>query len=179
MNKNDPALAQWLAATDGSVALVFSDIVGSTNLLYAARTLDYMSMLRAHKSRAVALIQAHRGRLIGVTGDELLTVFARPAEAYGYASDLFVDPGHAQLRVRVGLHYGRVRAEGEAIVGRNVHLGARVMQHAMDRELWLSDAAKTALEGDAPETASRIAWIRSHDCELKGVPGSQRLWRAA
>jgi len=179
MRAQDIPLADWLAGSDGSAALVFSDIVGSTNLLYTARTLDYMGMLRAHKRRAEALISTHDGRLIGETGDELLAAFLRAAKAYAFADALFGDPGHGQLRVRVGVHFGAVRAEGESLAGRNVHLGARVMQHAVDRELWLSDAAKMALEGESPAVAARIAWIAHDECELKGVPGRQQLWRAA
>jgi len=179
MRAQDIPLADWLAGSDGSAALVFSDIVGSTNLLYSARTLDYMGMLRAHRRRADALIRAHDGRLIGETGDELLSVFLQAAQAYAFAGDLFDDPGHGQLRIRVGVHFGTVRAEGERLAGRNVHLGARVMQHAVDRELWLSDAAKVALEGESPALAARIAWLARDDCDLKGIPGRQRLWRAA
>jgi adenylate cyclase len=179
MNEPDTSLAEWLAGADGSLALVFSDIVGSTNLLYSARTLDYVSMLRAHKRRAAALSEENRGRLIGETGDELLVAFAQAAQAYVFAEALFGDPGHAQLRVRVGVHYGRVRAEGDGLAGRNVHLGARVMQHGAESELWLSDAAKSALEEESPVFAARIAWIAQDECELKGVPGRHRLWRAA
>jgi len=179
MNTHEVPLAEWLAGSDGSAALVFSDIVGSTNLLYAARTLDYVGMMRAHKRRAEALIRTHDGRLIGEAGDEILAAFLQAARAYAFADELFDDPGHQQLRVRVGVHFGAVRAEGESLAGRNVHLGARVMQHAVDRELWLSDAAKVALEGESPALAARIAWIAHDECELKGVPGRQRLWRAA
>lgn len=179
MNEPDKTLADWLARADGALGLVFSDIVGSTNLLYAARTLDYVSMLRAHKQRAEALTQANGGRLIGETGDELLAAFAQAAQAYAFAEALFGDPGHAQLRVRVGVHYGQVRAEGESLAGRNVHLGARVMQHGVESELWLSEAAKAALEGESPALAARIAWVANDECELKGVPGRHRLWRAA
>jgi class 3 adenylate cyclase len=179
MNQQDTSLAEWLAAADGSLGLVFSDIVGSTHLLYSARTLDYVSMLRAHKQRAVALSEKNGGRLIGETGDELLAAFAWAAQAFAFAEALFGDPGHAQLRVRVGVHYGRVRAEGDGLAGRNVHLGARVMQHGVESELWLSDAAKAALEEESPALGARIAWIAHDECELKGVPGRQRLWRAA
>jgi len=179
MDAHQLPLADWLARFDGSAALVFSDIVGSTPLLYSARTLDYVSMLRAHKKRAAELIGAHRGRMIGETGDEILALFERMAQAYAFANALFDDTGHAKLRVRVGVHFGRVRAEGDAIAGRSVHLGARVMQHAVDPQLWLSDAAKAALEDESPGLAARIAWIAQEDCELRGVPGTHRLWRAA
>jgi len=49
-----------------------------------------------------------------------------------------------QLRIRVGVHFGAVRAEGES-----------------------------------PALAARIAWLARDDSDLKGIPGRQRLWRAA
>jgi len=72
-----------------------------------------------------------------------------------------------------------VRAEGEAIVGRNVHLCARIMQRAAVPELWVSDDAKVALEVESPGLASGISWIARDDCELSGIPGRHSLWRAA
>jgi len=179
MNEPQRSIADWLASTDGAVGLVFSDIVGSTNLLYAARTLDYVSMLRSHRQRAGDLTQANGGRLVGETGDELLAVFPGAAQAYAFARALFEDPGHAQLRVRVGLHYGRVQAEGNGVAGRDVHLGARVMRYGVESEIWLSDAAKAAIEDESPALAARIRWIAHDACELKGVPGQHRLWRVA
>jgi hypothetical protein len=72
-----------------------------------------------------------------------------------------------------------VRAEGERLIGRNVHYCARVMQRADDPELWVSDAARRAMEVGAERFASEIVWIANDEMELKGIPGLQRLWRAA
>jgi len=82
--------------------------------------------------------------------------------------------GHRPLTGRL-----QAGAEGDAIAGRSVHLGARVMQHAVDPQLWLSDAAKAALEGESPGLTARMEWVAQEHCELKGVQRTQRLWRAA
>jgi class 3 adenylate cyclase len=171
-------LVDWLAQCGEAVALVFTDLVESTSLLYSQKTIDYTRMLRSHRQRAAALIRQQRGRLIDGTGDKHFAVFRTASQAYGFARDLFLAPGHPSLKIRAGVHYGAVRADASALVGRNVHLGARVMEHAAGSELWLSDAARRALESESPEIASAISWLHGEECALKGIPERQRLWRA-
>lgn len=172
------SLGDWLANHDGVAAIVFTDVVGSTRLLFTKETLDYRSMLRSHRTRARQLIAEQQGRLVSDSGDELLAVFPSATTAYSYANVLVSDPGHAGLRVRAGIHLGPVRAEGRDLVGRHVHLAARVMQHARGPELWVHDAAKVRLEAESPGLASSIWWVANEECELKGIPDVQRLWRA-
>ena len=179
MTENPISLSDWLAQYDGTVGLVFTDIIDSTSLIYAKKTVKYTGMLRSHKSRAVDMVRELGGRLIDETGEEIFAAFSTATNAYSFASELFNHPGNTDLRIRAGVHFGAVRAEGTALVGRNVHLGARVMQYAVDHELWVSDAAKSALEAESPSVASGISWLAGNECELKGIPDKQRLWRAA
>jgi class 3 adenylate cyclase len=172
------AIADWLADTDGVVALVFMDVVGSTLLLYARETLNFRGMLRAHRARAIEAIEQHGGRLVDQTGDAHFVVFRGASPAYAFALELLRDTGHPKIRIRAGVHFGHVRTDGNEVVGRNVHLGARVMHHASDQELWLSDVTKAALESESPDLAAGITWISHGEYEFKGVPTHQLLWRA-
>ena len=79
----------------------------------------------------------------------------------------------------MGIHLGSVRAEGERLIGRNVHYCARVMQRAEDAEFWVSDAARRALESGVKRFRSEMVWIANDEMELKGIPGRHQLWRAA
>ena len=175
----ETSLGEWLAQPAHPVGIVFTDIVGSTLLLNRQKTENYSVILRAHQSRAALLTTLFEGRLVMNVGDEMLTLFRSAQAAFGFARDFFQDAGHPQLSIRAGVHFGTVHADGPDLVGRHVHLGARVMAHGQDHELWVSDAAKSALEAESAEFASAIAWIRSEDCQLKGVPDVHRLWRAA
>lgn len=178
MDEDPSALADWVERYGGRLALVFTDIVGSTLLLYSYGTSNYTATLQAHRRRAADRVEAHRGRLIDTARDELLAAFPTVAAAWAFASELRRDPGDPQLRLRAGIHQGPVQAHHGALMGRTVHLGARVMQHASDHEIWMSQAAREALEAEAPEVAAAIPWIASEQCELKGVPEKQTLWRA-
>lgn len=178
MSPSPLPLERWLAERDGEVGLVFGDVVDSTELLFSKETVDYTSMLRAYRARARDLVAKHGGRVVDESGDEVFAAFDGAAQAFAFARSFFDDPGHQKLTVRVGVHVGSVRAEGDALVGRNVHFAARVMQTAAERELWASDAAKRALEREAPDEAAGIAWVTSEERTLRGVPERQRLWRA-
>ena len=170
-------LSHWLSQCGGKAGLVFTDVVDSTLLLFERETVDYRQLLRAHASRAADLVGELEGRLVDEKGDELLAVFPSAANAYTFARELFTDTGHPKLGIRAGVHFGAVRAENKILVGRSVHFGARVMQRGEKCEIWVSDAARSALERESPDLAAGIDWLDHDDCDLKGVPEKQRLWR--
>jgi class 3 adenylate cyclase len=174
---DDTPLSNWVAGAADTVAVVFSDVVESTALLHRAGTVNYAQILAAHRQHAARLISRGDGRLIGHAGDELLAAFRTTAEAYRFGRALFDNPGHDELSVRVGMHVGTVQVHGPDLLGRTIHFGARVMSQARGRELWLSDAAKHALEAEAPELAAEIRWAGTARRRLKGIPRLQRLWR--
>jgi class 3 adenylate cyclase len=178
MAKPTETLTEWISRHDGRVGLVLADVVESTTLLYSTGTLNFTAMIRSHRRRVTALIREFGGRLIDQPGDETLAVFPKATGAYSFAAELLRDSGHPKIAVRAGIHFGTVSVAGAALVGRNVHLTARVAQQAVDRELWISDAAKVAIEAESPELAAGIPWITSVERDLRGIPEKQTLWRA-
>ena len=178
MDDERPTLEHWLAHHENRVSLVFVDVVESTALLYRAETVEYTRMLRSYRHRAVELIAQHGGRVIDEAGDGILAAFPTATGAYHFATGMHADPGNDKLRLRAGGHYGSVRADGDALVGRNVHLAARVMQYAHEPECWISDPLKQRLEAESPDFASGLSWLAETSETLKGVPEAQRLWRA-
>lgn len=173
------ALAEWLARHRDEVGIAFADVVRSTSLLFEQQTVRYADFIRVYRDLALARARSYGGRVVDETGDQILAVFPEAADAFRFGRELFADTGHPDLRIRVGIHAGSVRAEADRLIGRNVHYCARVMQHAADPELWVSDVARRAMESRAKQLAAEIVWIASEEIELKGIPGQHRLWRAA
>jgi class 3 adenylate cyclase len=174
-----PGLGEWLESTGGVVGIVLTDLVGSTLLLYRLKTRNYEFIRRAHHDRAAALAAQSGGWLVEKEKDEVLAVFRSATSAYQFAAELFRDAGHPRLSVRAGVHYGAVTPSGAGVIGRSVHLAARITEYGRAHEVWVSDAAKDALERESSAFAAGIPWIASEVCQLKGIPGPQRLWRAA
>jgi class 3 adenylate cyclase len=178
------ALADWLKRVPRQIGIVFTDVIKSTDLLYELKTTKHNAVLRAHRSRADALTRELDGRVVDQVGDELFVVLPSATTAYRFAYELFHQTGHPLLAIRAGVHVGEVTMNGMHMSGRAVSYGHRVMEHAhKGHELWVSGAAKLALEEESLATAESIRWVATDDCYLdgvhaEGVPIVQRLWRA-
>jgi len=169
------SLQEWLRPGETTM-LVLSDVVRATVLLYDTRSMSYMECIRAHRERAKKLIESLGGRVIDTAGDGIFAAFYRAGDAFRYARSIIEDTGNEKLRVRVGVHDGVVHASTDGLFGRAVHYAARLAERGGDSELWASEAAKLALEADAPGLAVQLPWRRFDDCELEGIPGRHTLW---
>ncbi len=172
------SLKTWLEKSEGFICLVFTDIVGSTSLLSEVGTILYTDFRKSHQERANQLRMKFGGILVDQTGDSLFLVFRSVMKAYAFAVGLFENPGNENIRIRVGLHFGKVRADRATLVGKAVHYAARVMQQSKNSELWFSNSAKDSLLNESPNIAESIEWKKSEECVFKGFEGRQLLWRA-
>jgi class 3 adenylate cyclase len=107
-------------------------------------------------------------------GDGLLATFDGPARGIACASAIR-DGARAGygLEVRSGLHTGEVELLGSDIGGLAVHIGARVGALAAPGEVLVSNTVKDLVVG------SGIDFDDRGEHQLKGVPGTWRLWAAA
>ncbi len=143
------------------MTVLFSDIVGSTELSGRLDPEEYHEVIRAHRARAEAIVGAHGGHVAQHIGDGLLAYFGWPKtwddaaeRAVRAALDLVddaakTDAGDTTLAVRVGVHTGPVvlstlaagqgRAETVAL-GEVLNVAARV-QTAADPGTVLASAA--------------------------------------
>jgi class 3 adenylate cyclase len=150
--------------------LLFTDIVGSTDL--AARLGDqrWHALLDQHHRFVREQLARFRGREIDTAGDGFLATFDGPARAIRCA--LVIRDGlHAYgLSIRAGLHTGEVELMGEKVGGIAVHTGARVCAHAGPDEVLVSRTVVDLVAGSGIEFDERGA----HN--LKGVPGKWMLF---
>jgi predicted ATPase/class 3 adenylate cyclase len=163
-----------VAPPAGTVALLFTDIEGSTAL---ARALGpaWGDVLAAHHEIVGTAIEAHDGHVDGTEGDAFFAVFADPRAAAVAAVEVqralraraWPTPDGV-LRVRMGLHAGHVERRAAGYVGLEVHRAARVAAAAHGGQLLLTDAAR-ALAGDAVPTED----LGLH--RLKDFPEPERL----
>ena len=121
---------------EGTVALLFTDVQDSTRL---ARELGraWPGVLAAHHELMAAAIAAAGGHLDSTHGDAVFAVFtsgaagARAAVAAQRALRTHPWPVQVgELRVRMGLHVGRVDYTSTGYVGLEVHRAARVASAA-------------------------------------------------
>ena len=168
-----PDLAR-LAAGDGSVAILFSDIEGSTALNEELGDRAWVRVLARHDAVVRRCVAAHDGHVIKTQGDGFMVAFGPAADAVACAVEVQralagrrrrpLDP---EVRVRIGVHRGQAVRRENDLFGRNVAYAARVAGLAQGGEVLVSEAVLTAAP-DLPVTGTRTA-------ELKGLTGSHTL----
>jgi class 3 adenylate cyclase len=152
--------------------VMFTDVVGSTERAASLGDRRWRDLLDAHDAAVRRQLTAFRGREVKATGDGFLATFDGPARAIRCACALRDAASDLHLDVRVGLHTGEIEVRGDDIGGVAVHIGQRVSALAQPSEIMVSSTVKDLVAGSGIEFEDR------GEHELKGVPGSWRLFAA-
>jgi predicted ATPase len=132
-----------------SVAVLLSDIVGSTSLLSAGEA-SYPTLLLRHRELLEEAAVRHGGRLSPREGDGCLGLFGSATAAIGAGVDgqraLANEPWPDEMtvRVRMVVHEGDVVDVAGEPVGLAVHHAARMLGRAGAAQLLVSEAAATS-----------------------------------
>jgi class 3 adenylate cyclase/pimeloyl-ACP methyl ester carboxylesterase len=151
--------------------VMFADIVDSTTRAAEMGDRRWRALLESIDGSIGSELNRHRGRVVKKMGDGLLATFDGPARAIRCATEIR-DGAYNQfgLDVRSGLHTGEIDLIGDDVGGIAVHIGARVSACAEPGEVLVSGTVKDLVVG------SGITFEDRGERELKGVPGSWRLW---
>jgi len=166
-----PALVE-LAGPDGSVAILFSDIEGSTELNERLGDKEWVRLLARHDAAVRSAIERHAGQVVKTQGDGFMAAFGSPEQAVRSAIaierafDRGQRKGRAAVQVRIGIHHGDVVHRDNDIFGRNVAHAARVAALAQGGEILVSAAVAEAL-ADSDD----IALAEPREVQLKGLTG--------
>jgi class 3 adenylate cyclase len=137
------SLQQYAGAphNHGTLALVFTDIVGSTELNNHFGDDEWLCLLLQHFSRAKTLIDEHHGYLIKFIGDSCMVAFRSPVDAFHFCINFFVDTGHEFISIRAGFHFGSVLIVDDDVYGSMVNLTARIQHSVESSGIAISDPA--------------------------------------
>jgi class 3 adenylate cyclase len=159
----------------GTLALVFTDIVGSTDLNNHFGDDEWLSILRQHFDRARQLIDAHHGYLIKFIGDSCIVAFRSTVDAFQFSINFFVDTGHEYTSIRAGFHFGSVLIVDDDVYGSMVNLTSRI-QHSAERwGIAISDPAFKDVKGVLGRSAPLMEEKRTRP-PLKGFR-PQPVWQ--
>jgi class 3 adenylate cyclase len=150
--------------------LLFTDIVGSTQLATRIGDEKWRVLLDQHDAMVRSELRRFRGREVKTTGDGILATFDGPARAIDCAERIHHGARRLGIDVRAGLHTGEVDIRGDDVSGIAVHIAQRVSAMAGPNETLVSRTVVDLVAG------SGIGFEDRGESQLKGVPGSWQLF---
>ena len=144
----------------GTITFLFTDVEGSTRLWEESPD-DMKGALARHDALLRAAIEGSRGRIVKTTGDGMMAVFERAADAAtaGLTAQraMASEPWSSIApRVRMGLHAGQAEQRGGDFFGPTVNRTARTMAAGHGGQVLLSDSAAALASDHLPEGATLL-----------------------
>jgi DNA-binding NarL/FixJ family response regulator len=159
-------LAAYRRRPEGTVTILFTDIVGSTRMVEELGDDRALELFERHRERVRAIAADHGGHEVSLQGDGFM--FAFPGARSAIDCAIAVQADAAPLRLRVGLNTGEVITEEQGYFGRTVFLAARIADRAEPGQILISSTTRSLV----PERAGREVCR----CLLKGLAGEQPLY---
>ncbi len=138
------------------VALLFTDIVGSTAYFEQHGDLAGLELVQRHNALLFPVVAAHAGWIVKTIGDAIMAVFEEPAGAVRCAVQMQqvlaranAEAGGEPIRIRVGAHFGRALVDdAKDVYGDAVNTAARVVNEADGGQIVISCALASRLPED-------------------------------
>ena len=165
--------APALRARRQLATILFTDIVGSTQLAAQRGDAAWRELIRRHDDVVRTHLELYRGREVSHTGDGFVALFDGPARGVVCAARVAEALRELEIPIRAGLHSGEVELANGDVRGLAVHIAARVMASADDGAIFVSSTVRDLVTG------SGIDFHERGEHELRGVPGSWRLYSVA
>lgn len=173
-------LEEW-AGDVNYVAIVFTDIIGSTDLGRELGQSQWFDLLQTHFLCARKMTNTFQGHEINVIGDSYMVAFHTTVAAFDFALAFQRNTGDERIKIRAGVHVGPARIIDDDILGIDddilglmIHHRPRVpLKSSFKPWLFLSNDAKTHLDW---EKTSRHSWLDFMREEVS-FPGSSEKWQ--
>ena len=164
----------WLPDADKServlATLLFTDIVGSTELAERLGDGAWRELLGRHNREVRDVLDRFRGREVTTTGDGFLAIFDGPGRAIRAALAIRDRSSSLGLQVRAGIHTGEIELVGTDVRGVAVHEAARIAAGAGPGEILLSVLTRQLASG------SEFSFTELEERALKGLSGKRLLF---
>jgi pimeloyl-ACP methyl ester carboxylesterase len=151
--------------------VLFTDIVGSTEKAAELGDKGWRDLVERHHGVVRAMLGRFRGTEVDTAGDGFFATFDGPARGVRCAQAIAEAVPDLGIQVRAGVHTGEVETIAGKVGGIAVNVGARIASVAAPSEVLVSHTVEGLVSG------SGLRFEDAGEHELKGVPGSWRLFR--
>ncbi len=167
-----------------TATVVFTDLVGSTELRSRLGEEDGDALRRRHDDALRAVVDGHGGRVVKGLGDGIMAAFAGSADAVSAAvamqqavARLARSAEGAPMQIRVGIGVGDVSWEDDDCFGAPVVEASRLCAAAGAGQILCSDLVRAVARGRGGHDFSSVG-----ELDLKGLPepvaASEVGWQA-
>jgi class 3 adenylate cyclase len=177
-------LAPGVAVKVASVAILFTDLKGSTALYQQSGDSKAFGLVRDHFDLLTEVVRRHEGAVVKTIGDAVMAAFSDPANAVRAAFAMHQAVAHLRtpagdaVVLKVGLHAGPCFAvtlsERLDYFGTTVNLAARIQNESQGGDVVMSSEL-AAVPAIAALLEGRQAL--SFAASLKGIEGERLLSR--
>ena len=168
---SEPELSSHPESRRTLAAILFTDIVASTELIAQRGDQEWMRILHEHNTLIRRELARFKGVEVETTGDGFLATFENLTVAIQCAQSIIIRINELGISVRCGLHSGEVEFTEERIGGIGVHTAARVVAIADSDEILVTSTVRDLVAGSGFQFEDRGIY------KLKGVPGEWALFR--
>jgi class 3 adenylate cyclase len=127
--------------------VLFTDIVGSTELMSRMGDSRWRDLLQRHHAAVRRELSRYRGRELDTAGDGFFAAFDGPARAVHAATAIRDSLRALGIDVRVGIHVGECEVSDDKLTGVAVSIGARIATLAGPGEILVSRTVKDLVAG--------------------------------
>jgi class 3 adenylate cyclase len=152
------------------VAVLFADIVGSTELLVKIGDDSWAQLLEKYYDLAGKCVLSFQGQLQRPNGDGFHACFEHPSQAVRSGYEMRRSMKAIGLKMRIGVHFGECVKVNGFLAGLTLHVGSRIATAAEADELLVSESSKERLQDLQLNLVERGRYC------FKGLPGKWRLF---
>ncbi len=157
-------------SSEGTLTLVFTDIVDSTSLAESHGDAAWARLMAEHESLLGSATAANGGNVVKFLGDGSMLAFESARAAVRAAVDIQRAVMGGPFSVRIGVHTGEVQRTGTDFLGLTVNKAARVASATGGGQIMISTTTKDligsmdGLDTGEPQTVA-----------LKGMSGTHQI----
>jgi adenylate cyclase len=159
------------------VAVLFTDIAGSTALTQELGDAGAQEVVRAHNKIVRENLTRFQGREVKHTGDGMMCSFDQPTNAVEAAIEIQKETIQLRsnneklpLKLKVGINAGEPIAEDNDLFGTTVQLAARIVDKAQADQIFVSETVKGICSGKG------VTFKAAGGFAMKGFDGDVQLY---
>lgn len=172
-NLIEAAKSETAFGTEGTFAILFTDVVGSTNLARELGDRVWAMRINRHFDVIRELVEDHGGVLVKSLGDGTMSSFPLAGEALAAAvaiqRHMTHDSDEIRLAVRAGVDAGEAIETKGDLFGSVINRAARITEAASPNQILVSQEAREAV------TEKEFCFGESIPLRIKGITGTTTI----